>query len=403
MTNPHLDKEIEKMAPANNPPKRGFDPAEFERRVARAQEIMHRQRLDAVFVTTPPNVRYFTGFDSQFWESPTRPWFVVVPLEGRPIAVIPEIGAPEMALTWVEDIRTWPAPVPSDDGISLLRSTLEGLPSRFGRIGAELGREMTLRMPVVDFLALRESLGREVVDGSPAIWEMRMVKTAAEVAHIEHICQIASEAYEALPSQLSIGENEREAVRKLRIDIARRGADSTPFMPAISGPGGVPQIVCGPHDRILEEGDILFIDTGSTYDGYFCDFDRNYAVGRISGEAARVHEALWLATEAGIAAAVPGSTTDDIWRAMNRIIEDAGAIGNNVGRLGHGLGLQLTEPPSHRPGDGTTIVENMVLTIEPGMEYAPGKMIVHEENIVVTADGPRLLTRRAPREMPVIR
>lgn len=384
-------------------PKRGFAPSEFETRVERAQRIMRRNELDAVFVTTPPNVRYFTGFDSQFWESPTRPWFVVVPLSGEPIAVIPEIGAPEMALTWVKDIRTWPAPVPEDDGVSLLKETLDALPRRFDRIGAELGREMSLRMPVIDLLRLRNSLGSEIVDGSPAIWQMRMVKTDAEIEHIHYICNIASDAYEALPNQISIGENERESVRKLRIDIARRGADATPFMPAISGPGGVPQIVCGPHDRILEKGDVLFIDTGSTFDGYFCDFDRNYAVGGLSPDVARVHEALWLATEAGIAAAVPGATTDDIWRAMNRIIEEAGALGNNVGRLGHGLGLQLTEPPSHRPGDGTVIAENMVLTIEPGMEYAPGKMIVHEENIAITRDGPRLLTKRAPREMPVIR
>lgn len=384
-------------------PKRGFAPSEFETRVERAQRIMRRNELDAVFVTTPPNVRYFTGFDSQFWESPTRPWFVVVPLSGEPIAVIPEIGAPEMALTWVKDIRTWPAPVPEDDGVSLLKETLDALPRRFDRIGAELGREMSLRMPVIDLLRLRNSLGSEIVDGSPAIWQMRMVKTDAEIEHIHYICNIASDAYEALPNQISIGENEREAVRKLRIDIARRGADATPFMPAISGPGGVPQIVCGPHDRILEKGDVLFIDTGSTFDGYFCDFDRNYAVGGLSPDVARVHEALWLATEAGVAAAVPGATTDDIWRAMNRIIEGAGALGNNVGRLGHGLGLQLTEPPSHRPGDGTVIAENMVLTIEPGMEYAPGKMIVHEENIAITRDGPRLLTKRAPREMPVIR
>lgn len=384
-------------------PKRGFSAAEFEARTRRAQAIMHERGLDAIFVTSPPNVRYFTGFDSQFWESPTRPWFVVVPAEGRPIAVIPEIGAPEMALTWMEDIRTWPAPVPEDDGISLLRSTLDGLPKRFGKVGAEMGREMALRMPVSDFLKLRDGLGSEIVDGSPCLWQIRMVKTAAEIEHIHYICQIASDAYEALASQISVGESEREAVRKLRIDIARRGADATPFMPAISGPGGVPQIVCGPHDRTLENGDILFIDTGSTFDGYFCDFDRTYAIGDVADEAKRVHEALWLATEAGIAAAVPGATTDDVFRAMSRIIEDAGAIGNNVGRLGHGLGLQLTEPPSHRLGDGTVILEDMVLTIEPGMEYAPGKMIVHEENIAVTRDGPRLLTKRAPRELPIIR
>lgn len=384
-------------------PQRGFSAAEFEKRTARAQKIMDRHGFDALLLTAPPNVRYFTGFDSQFWESPTRPWFIVVPREGAPIAVIPEIGAPEMALTWIKDIRTWAAPNPEDDGLSLLKSTIEGLPRKHGKVGAEMGREMALRMPVAEFLQLRGSLGSSLENGSPCIWEIRMVKTEAEIAHIHYICQIASDAYEALPSQISIGESEREIVRKLRIDIARRGADSTPFMPAISGPGGVAQIVCGPHDRAIEKGDILFIDTGSTFDGYFCDFDRNYAVGQVSDEAKRVHEALWLATEAGIAAAVPGARTDDVWRAMAKIIEEAGAIGNNVGRLGHGLGMQLTEPPSHRLGDGTLIVENMVLTIEPGMEYAPGKMIVHEENIAVTRDGPRLLTKRAPRELPVIR
>ncbi len=391
------------MATEMNIPKRGFTPAEFERRTHRAQGIMDRHGFDALLLTTPPNVRYFTGFDLQFWESPTRPWFVVVPRMGAPIAVIPEIGAPEMALTWIKDLRTWPAPQPEDDGLSLLASTIGGLPRKFGKIGAELGREMALRMPVVEFLKLRDGLGLTIADGSPCIWEIRMIKTAAEIEHIHYICQLASDAYEALPAQIAIGESEREVVRKLRIDIARRGADATPFMPAISGPGGVAQIVCGPHDRKIEEGDILFIDTGSTFDGYFCDFDRNYAVGRVSDDAHGVHEALWQATEAGIAAAVPGARTDDVWRAMAKIIEDAGAIGNNVGRLGHGLGLQLTEPPSHRLGDGTMIVENMVLTIEPGMEYAPGKMIVHEENIAVTKEGARLLTKRAPRELPVIR
>ena len=384
-------------------PKRGFSPAEFERRTQRAQAIMDARGFDALLLTAPPNVRYFSGFDSQFWESPTRPWFIVVPRDRAPIAVIPEIGAPEMALTWIKDIRTWPAPRPEDDGITLLKSTIGGLKRKYGRIGAELGREMALRMPVIEFLELRQGLGSAIEDGSPCLWEIRMVKTEAEIDHIHYICQIASDAYEALPSEIAVGDSEREVVRKLRIDIARRGADATPFMPAISGPGGVAQIVCGPHDRKIAEGDILFIDTGSTFDGYFCDFDRNYAVGKVSDDAHRVHEALWQVTEAGIAAAVPGARTDDVWRAMAKIIEDAGAIGNNVGRLGHGLGLQLTEPPSHRLGDGTVIVENMVLTIEPGMEYAHGKMIVHEENIAVTKDGPRLLTTRAPRQLPVIR
>jgi len=391
------------MTHAAIPPRRGFTPAEFERRTQRAQAIMRDHSLDALLVTAPPNVRYFTGFDSQFWESPTRPWFVVVPSEGKPIAVIPEIGAPEMAQTWIEDIRTWPAPRPEDDGTSLLASTIAGLPNRFGRLGAELGREMSIRMPVIQLFDLRGQLkGVEVVDGSPCLWRIRMVKSQAEVAHIRYICELASDAYNGLPELVSRGETEREVARKLRIDIARRGADSTPFLPAIAGPGGVSQIVCGPHDREIRDGDILFIDTGSTYDGYFCDFDRNYAVGAVSDEAKRAHAAMWQATEAGIAAARVGATAEDLFRAMAKVIEEAGSIGNNVGRLGHGLGMQLTEPPSNMPGSSTVLEAGMVMTIEPGFEYAPGKMIVHEENVAITPDGPELLTKRAPRELPVI-
>ena len=157
-------------------PQRGFSAAEFEKRAARAQKIMDRHGFDALLLTAPPNVRYFTGFDSQFWESPTRPWFVVVPREGAPIAVIPEIGAPEMALTWVKDIRTWAAPNPEDDGLSLLKSTIESLPRKHGKVGAEMGREMALRMPVAEFLQLRGSLGLSLENGSPCIWEIRMIE-----------------------------------------------------------------------------------------------------------------------------------------------------------------------------------------------------------------------------------
>lgn len=382
-------------------PGRGFARQEFELRTGRAQHIMRRHELDAIVLTTAPNVRYFTGFDSQFWESPTRPWFLVVAAQSAPIAVIPEIGAPEMSMTWIDDIRTWPAPRPPDDGTSLLAGTLESLSRRFGRIGFELGREHSLRMPVVQFLELRGKLRDiELVNGSPCIWEIRMVKTEAEIARVRHICELASDAYARVPQIVRIGDSERDAARKLRIELAERGADSTPFLPAISGAGGVSQIVCGPHDRIIETGDILFFDTGSTYDGYFCDFDRNFAAGEVSNAARLAHEAMWRATEAGIGAAVAGASTDDVFAAMAKIIENAGPVGNNVGRLGHGLGMQLTEPPSNMPGDGTVLRANMVLTIEPGIEYAPGKMIVHEENIVIRTDGPELLTKRAPRELP---
>jgi Xaa-Pro dipeptidase len=388
------------MSVASNAPVHGFPVAEFEHRASRAQEIMATHGFDALVVTTPPNFRYFSGFDSQFWESPTRPWFIVIPAQGEPVGVVPSIGATELSNTWIKKVHSWPAPVPEDDGVSLLAGVLSELQRRHGRIGMELGREHSLRMPVMDFYALQDKLsGIEIANGSPCLWEIRMVKTDGEVARIRHICEIVSDAYASVPDLVSIGDTEREACHKLRIDILQRGADAVPFLPGVSAPGGLSQIVCGPTDRVVQDGDVLFFDNGSTYDGYFSDFDRNYAVGQIPDETRRTQDAVWRATEAGIKAAVVGATTDNVHAAMAKILEDAGSRGNNVGRMGHGLGLQLTEPPSNMPGDGTVIKAGMVLTIEPGMAYEPGKMIVHEENLVVTPDGPQLLTKRAPREM----
>jgi Xaa-Pro aminopeptidase len=387
----------------NPVPPRGLPSAEYEARAARAQRLMTEQGLDGLVLTSPPNVRYATGFDTQFWESPTRPWFVLLPREGAPIAIVPEIGAPGMAVTWVRDIRTWPAPRPADDGVSLLIAALAQLPRRFGRIGWELGRESVVRMPVIDYLRVKDGLpGLEFIDGTPVIRALRSVKSPAEIERLRFVCRIVSDGFEALPQRLRVGDSERDACRKLRIDLLERGADNSPYLIGVAGPGGYDNIIMGPTDRRIERGDILIIDTGTTYDGYYCDFDRNFAFGPPTDAARRAHEIVWEATEAGIRTARPGATTTDLWQAMMRVLETGGSLGNNVGRMGHGLGLQLTEPPSNMPGDDTPIVPNMVLTIEPGMEYAPGKMIVHEENIVVREDGAELLTRRAPWEMWVV-
>ena len=98
------------------PPRRDFPVAEFERRLERSQRLMRQAGLGALLLTTEPELRWFTGFLTQFWQSPTRPWFLVVPAQGKPVAVIPGIGAECMRRTWIEDIRTWPSPDPADDG-----------------------------------------------------------------------------------------------------------------------------------------------------------------------------------------------------------------------------------------------------------------------------------------------
>ena len=143
---------------------RGFEQIEFEQRTVRAQVAMRAAQLDVLLLTTEPEVRYFTGFHTQFFESPTRPWFVVVPATDRPIAVIPEIGATGMQSTWIEDIRTWPSPRPEDDGISLLADALNELPSRFGHLGIALGTQSVLRMPIADYESLAQRIAFTISD-----------------------------------------------------------------------------------------------------------------------------------------------------------------------------------------------------------------------------------------------
>ena len=108
-------------------PQIGFENSEFFQRTERAQRLMKKVDLDALLLTTEPEVRYFSGFQTAFWLSPTRPWFLIVPREGKPIAVIPEIGGTRMGETWLDDIVMWPAPRPNDEGITELTATIKRL------------------------------------------------------------------------------------------------------------------------------------------------------------------------------------------------------------------------------------------------------------------------------------
>ena len=154
---------------------------------------MNEEKLDAILLTTEPNVRYFSGFLTQFWQSPTRPWFLIVPRKGELIAVIPEIGRSGMESTWVNDIRTWPSPCPEDDGISLLAQALSEVIMRFGRVGMTLGQESYLRMPANNFKQMTEKINpTEIVDVALGLHSLKKIKSRAEIQKIEYICQITS-------------------------------------------------------------------------------------------------------------------------------------------------------------------------------------------------------------------
>jgi Xaa-Pro dipeptidase len=382
-----------------------FSRREFEHRVERACRLMTRDKLDAILVTSETNVEYLSGFTTQFaWNTPTRPWYFLLRRNGAGVAVIPEIGVSNWRSTsWVDDVHTWPSPRPENEGLDLLSNAILKTRRRFGRIGAELGAESRLGMPAADFLRLKGMIRPvRVADGSALMRDLRLVKSKAEIARIRHICKLAADTFDALPGFFQIGETEKNLVRKFQADILLSGADKTPYTAIGSGRGGYSSIIAGPTDRKLVRGDVFLIDTGSRYGGYFCDFDRNYSIGKAGDAVRRIHDILYRATDAGIAAARPGKTAADVFTAQAKVLADAGIELGNVGRFGHGLGKTLTEPPSNKPGDNTRLEAGVVLTIEPSAMYGRGKILVHEENIVITDDGAELLSRRAPREMVVI-
>jgi len=379
-----------------------FPADEYCRRIKALQSEMARGQLDALLLTTPADVFYTTGFLTRFWESPARPWFVVVPAAGDPLAVIPAIGAELMGRCWIRDIRTWNAPDPVDDGVSLLADTLNSLVPALGRIGIPMGLESHLRMPVGDFLRLQTRIApRRIADGTDAVYRVREIKSEAEITKIRATCAIADAAFARVPEFAHQGVPLSRVFRDFQVALLQEGADWVSYVAGGAGQGGYGDVISPADEPPLQAGDVLMLDTGAVREGYFCDFDRNFAIGRAADDVRRAHANLYAATEAALAELRPSMLARDLHRILSEALTREGSVVGG-GRLGHGLGLTLTEWPSLTPLDTTELREGMVLTLEPGVEIAPGRILVHEENIVLRADGPELLSRRAPADLPEI-
>jgi Xaa-Pro dipeptidase len=261
-------------------------------------------------------------------------------------------------------------------------------------------------MPQQQVQSLYASNHFDLVDVSREVLHLRSLKSAAEINRVAHICGVTSNAFAELPNFARIGMTEREVVAAFRMELLRQGADHSPFIVSSSGPDGYDDIIMGPTDRLIESGDVLIIDTGTVWQGYFCDFDRNWCFGDCSDETKSAYRTVYQATNAGFEAAKPGNTTSDLYRAMWPIMHAGGALGNDVGRLGHGLGSDLTEWPSNTATDDTVLEVGMIMTLEPGMSYlnksGQVKQMVHEENIVITEEGAQWLSIRAAAELPLL-
>ena len=376
---------------------RGFNIDQFEKRTLKAQQLMQQYGLDALLLTTETSVRYFTGFLTRFWESPTRPWYLIIPPQGKPIAVIPSIGQALMDKTWVEDIRTWPSPDLKDDGISLLSDTLEEV-AKNKNIGIPSGTETFVRMPQTDLKKLSQNV--KLTSDFDIVKKLRMTKSNEEIDKIEKACRIAEKAFQRVPEIAFENVNLDEVFRKFQILCLEAGADWVPYLAGGADTEGYDDVISPAKVAPLKKQDILMLDTGLVWDGYFCDYDRNWSVGTPSKTVTGAYSQLLEASDAAFELAKPGATASDLFHAMNSILTQ-NSSGTDAGRLGHGVGMSLTEWPSLIPDDHTVLEKGMVLSLEPGIAIKD-KIIVHEENIEITETGARYLSPKANKDLSVI-
>ena len=378
-----------------------FPKEEYLKRLDNIHKKLENENIDAIVITSPANFRYFSGLDSNFWESPTRPWFLIISKNGKIKALVPSIGLSAIESTFIKDIEVWQSPNPKDEGTSLLKKIIKTFPKN-SNIGFELGMETYLRMSIKEFLKIKKDLQEyNFIDSTNIVWSLRKIKSDLEIKNIEKVCSITSKVFNNLINKISLGMSEREIATIFKKDLINNGVDYIMYLSCASGINGYNQIICNPSEKKIGDGDILIIDTGSTLNGYYCDFDRNFGFGNINQKSLDAYNKLWDATEKTLEIIKPGISCKEVYESLSKNLFSSN-VKSNVGRMGHGFGLQLTEPPSIMIDDNTILEKNMILALEPSIEIENDLMLVHEENILITQNGNRLLTSRTPKELPVI-
>lgn len=362
-------------------------------RITRLQDVMREHNLDAVAVACGANLRYLAGLDMH---TKIRLALALFPAAGQPALVLPAMEAPRAKAGARAPLRIYPWR--DEDGPA---AALQQAAADLGLAGARIGVEHTV-MRVFELRALEAAApGCVVSDATPALSALRMHKDAAELAAMRRAVQVIEDALRAALAQAHPGMTERALADIWEAGIRAAGCAPSFETTVASGPNGA-----NPHhasgDRPLQPGDLVVLDGGAYYDGYASDITRTVAVRSISDEARRVYELVLAANAAGReAAARPGATGESIDAAARGVIAAGGYGERFIHRTGHGLGIDIHEPPFIVAGRREPLLPGATFTVEPGV-YIPGLLGVRiEDDLVITPDGAETLTT-FPRELIVI-
>ncbi|HMP41440.1 MAG TPA: Xaa-Pro peptidase family protein [Roseiflexaceae bacterium] len=352
-------------------------------RLTRLRHAMAQHNLDALAIVPGANLNYLAGLG---FTTKLRLSMLLLPYEGTPALVLPTMEAARAAalahmplefFTWDDDAGPAQA----------LSSACHAL----GLAGKHLGIEHMV-MRVFELRALETAAGVRVSDATQLIAGLRMAKDTVELAAMRMAVQIAEEALQQALAQIHRGMTERELAAAWEAGIRAAGCIPSFDIAAGAGPNGA-----SPHhtnsERPLQPGDLVVLDGGAFYQGYASDITRTIAIGEPSAEARRVYELVAAANRAGReAAAQPGASGASIDHAARTVIDAAGYGPYFIHRTGHGLGLEIHEPPFIVGGSHERLPVGATFTVEPGI-YLAGKFGVRiEDDLVITADGAETLT-----------
>lgn len=382
-----------------------FEVAEYERRLEGAQRLMTERKLDALFVCTQANFRYFTGHVTHRWLNNFTPLFALIPRTGFPVLLLPaiEIGMAQ-ASPWIKDARPFYGYV--DIGVKEIRDAIRDLTRGGGVIGAELGAVFHMGMPFADFAKLQRELPQvKFVDASDIFWKLRIPKSAAELVYLREAVKITDHAFRETFSAARVGMTEREIYQTMVRSLMAHGADAPGSIPVGSRSGGGTQpwdiSLRRPTDRRVSEGDLVFMDGGCVVNGYWSDFMRMFCVGKARSEWKAAYHFIYEALHECIREAGPRvPISNQIARFRDRLrVSPYAHLADKLGRIGHGVGLDLTEPPSISFVDQTILEPGTVLTIEPSISVREGFFML-EEDVLVTETGWEILSDPAPPDLP---
>ncbi|MFI9839675.1 M24 family metallopeptidase [Nonomuraea sp. NPDC051941] len=359
-------------------------------RLTAVQEATAKAGLDALLLTPGPDLRYVSGYEAKPLERLTC---LVVPASGEPYMMVPRLELPAAQASPASrlglEFVAWDE---TDDPYAIAAARL----GQVEKVG------LADRMWAMSSLRFREVLpGAEQVLAGTVLRELRMRKSAAEVAALREAGEAIDAVHRRVPEFLRAGRTEREVGRDIAEAIMATGHATVDFVIVASGPNGA-----SPHhdvsDRVIQSGEPVVVDIGGQlHNGYCSDSTRTYSVGEPPADFAAYYEVLRRAQDAACAAVRPGVSCESIDAAARDIIAEAGYGDYFIHRTGHGIGIETHEEPYIVSGNGEPMEAGFAFSVEPGI-YLPGSHGARIEDIVVCTDTGAERLNNTPRDLVIV-